>query len=152
MLKGNTLPSTAVVITALLTRPMGARITVTRYLLSLEGRIDWRRWWCSKNPAYVGVHEVLQLQVVLDQAFIEAAIVPDSGGVALNNDSSTCTTICVKEHHHHKDCQGIYPSLPLLNFHFSTSTVPLYISPPTLIATWSYSTISHTLSTLELYL
>ena len=71
-----------------------------------------------KHPAYVRVDEELQLQVVLDQAFIEATIATDSG-VTLNKDSSI-TTICIKEEHqHHKQCQRICPSLGFFNFHFS---------------------------------
>jgi hypothetical protein len=62
----------------------------------------------NKHPAYVGVHQELQLQVILDQAFIEAAIAPESG-VGLDKDSSSSTTISVKEYQHdRKDCQRIH--------------------------------------------
>ena len=115
---------------------VGAACTCwTSWAISWVGVIHnaWPIRSSLKHPAYVGVHQELQAQVVLDQAFIEAAIATDSC-VSPNKDSST-TTICVKEEYQrHKQCQSIYPSLSLLNFHFS---VPL-------LATWSSSTISHT--------
>jgi hypothetical protein len=64
----------------------------------------------SKHPAYIGVHEELQLQVVLDQAFIEAAIATESTcGVGIDKDRSTATT-SVKEYDEHdrKECRRIH--------------------------------------------
>jgi hypothetical protein len=88
------------------------------FITVVDGLNSWMWFPISKHPAYVGVGEEHQLQFVLDQAFIEAAIAMDSG-VALNKDSST-TTICVKEEYqHHKQCQRICPSLRIFNFHFS---------------------------------
>ena len=129
MLKGNTLPlltwllALAVELVLFLTS-LGAFIIGTGCAIRMEGILGWMWSFSLKNPAYIGVHEELQLQlqVVLDK--IEVAVVPDSGGVALNNYSRAYTTICVKEHHHHKQyCHRIHPSLRLLSSHFSI--VPL---------------------------
>lgn len=129
MLKGNTLPLfsllAAAVVRAIFLTSLGALIIRTGWLITIvDGSLA--RMWSSlrKNPAYVGVHEELQLQLQVFLDKIEVAVVPDSGGVALNNYSSAYTTICVKEHHHHKQyCHRIYPSLRLLNSHFCV--VPL---------------------------
>ena len=129
MLKGNTLPLLTWLLACAVEHvffmtSLGAFIIGTGCAIRMEGIFGWMWSFSLKNPAYIGVHEELQLQlqVVLDK--IEVAVVPDSGSVALNNYSRAYTTICVKEHHHHKQyCHRIHPSLRLLNSHFSI--VPL---------------------------
>ena len=88
----------------------------TSFIRLVHGIFGWMLWWISKHSAYVGVHQVLQLHFVLDEAFAGVVIEQDRG-IALNKDNST-TTMCVNEHQHHKECHRMYPSLGLLNFHY----------------------------------
>ena len=154
MLKGNTLPlltwllALAVELVLFLTS-LGAFIIRTGCAIRIvDGIFGWM-WSCSlKNPAYVGVHEELQLQLVVVLDKIVVAVVPDSGGVALNNYSSAYTTICVMEHHHHKRyCHRIHPSLRLLNSHFCI--VPLSHPLLLLLLDLSPQLLSHALHTLK---
>ena len=119
-LRGNTLPSRSapeVFIMFFIIR-RGALATTTSVFFSAAASTS--SCVLTKHPAYVGVDDQLQLQVVLDQAFLEATIANDNV-VALHNDSST-TTWVKEEHQHHKQCQRNCPSLRVFNFHFS---VPL---------------------------
>jgi hypothetical protein len=105
-----------------------SRTRLKRCVIRITGACAGMFWWrISKHPAYVGVHQELQLQVILDQAFIEAAIAPESG-VGLDKDSSSSTTISVKEYQHdRKDCQRIhyFHSLRAVDLHVNYSIVLL---------------------------
>jgi hypothetical protein len=117
-----------------------SRTRLKRCLIRITGVVAVMFWWIiSKHPAYVGVHKERQLQVILDQAFIEAAIAPESG-VGLDKDSSSSTTISVKEYRQHdrKECQRIHYYHPLrvidVHVNYSIERSPLLTNiydPPT---------------------
>jgi hypothetical protein len=103
-----------------------AEVLTSSYTLSIVDaamirvpRSPARKWFIfnAETNSTVGVAFNKELQVVLNQAFTKAAIARGSG-VAFNKDIRTIT-VCADENQNHKECQRIYPSLPIISSHFS---------------------------------
>ncbi|KAG6660164.1 hypothetical protein CIPAW_03G086900 [Carya illinoinensis] len=98
------------------------------WLASLQGVHGRMNITCTllQHPAYVWVHQQLQIQLLqLEQTFLPAAIALETG-VALNKDSSA-TTISVEayyQHHTQHYCQSMFPtSLRVLHVHLISSNI-----------------------------